>query len=84
MILIESLAFFLHASEQYFTSLQFFAHALRQVMSRPHCTQGLLGKLDLLPLNEVFEFNGLVTQTMTIFAECSSMLIVRTQSQRWR
>ena len=55
MILFESLAFFLHASEQYFTASQFFAHALRQVMSRPHSIQGLLGKLDLLPLNVVLK-----------------------------
>jgi hypothetical protein len=32
------------ACEQYFTSSQFFAQALRHVMTRPHATQGLLGK----------------------------------------
>jgi hypothetical protein len=32
------------ASEQYFTSCQFLAHDLRQVISRPHTWQGLLGK----------------------------------------
>ena len=30
------------------------AQALRQVMSRPHTVQGLLGRLCLLPLKEVF------------------------------
>ena len=32
------------ASEQYFTDSQFFAQALRQVISRPQTAQGLLGK----------------------------------------
>jgi hypothetical protein len=40
------------ASEQYFTSSQFKAQRLRQVIASPHCTHGLLGKLLLLPLNE--------------------------------
>jgi hypothetical protein len=46
------LAFLLprQASEQNFTSSQFFAQALRQLMSRPQAWQGLLGRLDLLPL----------------------------------
>ena len=39
-----------HASEQYFTSAQFLAQLLRQVMSRPQATQGLLGSAALLPL----------------------------------
>ena len=38
------------ASEQYFTCAQFFAHRLRQVISRPQAAQGLLGSEDLLPL----------------------------------
>ena len=38
------------ASEQYFTSAQFLAQLLRQVMSRPQATQGLLGSAALLPL----------------------------------
>lgn len=38
------------ASEQYFTSSQFFAQLFRQVISRPQVTQTLLGKLALLPL----------------------------------
>ena len=38
------------ASEQYFTSAQFLAQLLRQVISRPQVTQILLGKLALLPL----------------------------------
>ena len=38
------------ASEQYFTSVQFFSHRLRQVMARPHATHGLLGSPALLPL----------------------------------
>jgi hypothetical protein len=37
------------ASEQQFTSAQFFAHRRRQLMARPHATQGLLGNADLLP-----------------------------------
>jgi len=41
------------ASEKYFTSCQFLAHDLRQVISRPHTWQGLLGKDCLFPLNEV-------------------------------
>ena len=43
----------LQASEQYFTSSQFFAQLLRQVMSRPQATQGLLGSDDLLPLKDI-------------------------------
>ena len=38
------------ASEQYFTSAQFLAQLLRQVISRPQVTQILLGKPALLPL----------------------------------
>ena len=38
------------ASEQYFTCAQFFAHRLRQVISRPQVAQGLLGSEALLPL----------------------------------
>jgi hypothetical protein len=34
----------LQASEQYFTSSQFLAQALRQVISLPQTVQGLLGK----------------------------------------
>ena len=41
----------LHLSEQYKTCSQFFAQALRQVISRPQVLQGLLGRLCLLPLN---------------------------------
>jgi hypothetical protein len=39
------------ASEQYFTSSQFFAQALRQLMGLPQTAQGLLGRWALLPLN---------------------------------
>ena len=42
-----------HASEQYFTSAQFLAQLLRQVISRPHATQGLLGSADLFPLKPI-------------------------------
>jgi hypothetical protein len=62
---------FRHLSEQYFTSSQFFAHALRQVISRWQTAQILLGKLDLLPLNEL----GFVTPIMTAFNACSSSQI---------
>ena len=41
----------LHASEQYFTSAQFLAQLLRQVISRPQARQTLLGSAALLPLN---------------------------------
>jgi hypothetical protein len=47
---------FLHASEQYKTLSQFFAHDLRQVMSRPQVLQGFLGKVCLFPLNVSFLF----------------------------
>jgi hypothetical protein len=40
-----------HFSEQYFTSAQFFAQALRHVIARPHTRQSLLGRSLLLPLN---------------------------------
>jgi hypothetical protein len=40
------------ASEQTFTSSQFFAQALRQLMGRPQTTQGLLGRWALLPLKD--------------------------------
>jgi hypothetical protein len=39
------------ASEQYFTSAQFFAQLRRQLMGKPQATQGLLGKAALLPRN---------------------------------
>jgi hypothetical protein len=35
--------------EQWRTSGQFFAHFLRQTMTRPHPAQVLLGRYDLLP-----------------------------------
>jgi hypothetical protein len=38
------------ASEQNFTSSQFFAHFLRQVISRPQAAQSFDGKDCLLPL----------------------------------
>ena len=41
-------------SEQYLTSSQFFAQALRQLMGRPQTTQGLLGRWALLPLKSLF------------------------------
>jgi hypothetical protein len=37
------------ASEQYFTSAQFFAQRRRQLIARPQPTQGLLGNAALLP-----------------------------------
>jgi hypothetical protein len=37
------------ASLQYFTSAQFFAQCLRQLMARPQATQGRLGSAALLP-----------------------------------
>jgi len=47
--------FLRQASEQYSTCSQFLAQALRQVMSRPHALQRLLGKLCLLPLKDVVD-----------------------------
>jgi hypothetical protein len=43
-----------HASEQYFTSFQFFAHDLRHVIVRPQTTQGFEGRSALLPLKSFF------------------------------
>jgi hypothetical protein len=45
--------FLRQASEQYFTSSQFLAQLLRQVMARPQAAQGLLCRADLLPLKLV-------------------------------
>ena len=42
------------ASEQYKTSFQFLAHALRHVMVREHTAHSLLGKDCLLPLKSFF------------------------------
>jgi hypothetical protein len=42
------------ASEQYSTSAQFLAQALRQVMVRPQTAQSLEGKACLLPLKSFF------------------------------
>jgi hypothetical protein len=43
-----------HRCEQYFTSSQFFAQALRQDIGRPHARQGLLGSADLFPRKDCF------------------------------
>ena len=43
-----------HFSLQYFTSVQFLAHALRHVIGLPQTAQGLLGRVDLLPLKSAF------------------------------
>ncbi len=48
-------AFFLHLSEQYLTSSQFFSHALRHVIGRWQATQILLGRLALLPLKVILD-----------------------------
>ena len=45
--------FLRQASEQNFTSSQFFAHFFRQVIGRPQTVQGLEGSDCLLPLNGV-------------------------------
>jgi len=45
--------FLRQASEQNFTSSQFFAHFLRQVIGRPQEVQGFEGREHLLPLKEV-------------------------------
>lgn len=42
------------ALEQYFTSSQFLAQALRQLMGRPQRAQGLVGSAALLPLKPRF------------------------------
>jgi hypothetical protein len=42
-----------HGSEQYLTFSQFFAQDFRQVITRPHAAQRLLGRYDLLPLNSI-------------------------------
>jgi hypothetical protein len=41
------------ASEQNFTSSQLFAHFLRHDIGRPHMAQGLDGRVDLFPLNDL-------------------------------
>ena len=46
--------FLRQATEQQSTCSQFLAHALRQLISRPHALQGLLGRCCLLPLNADF------------------------------
>jgi len=47
--------FFLHASEQYFTSSQFLAQDFLQVISFLQTKQVLLGRNDLLPLKLVLD-----------------------------
>jgi hypothetical protein len=46
------------ASLQYFTSAQFLAQLLRQLMGRPQATQGLLGSAALLPRNVALLVDG--------------------------
>jgi hypothetical protein len=46
------------ASEQYFTSFQFLAQFLRQLISRPQIAQILVGNEDLLPLKLISSFAG--------------------------
>ena len=48
-----------HASEQYFTSSQFLAQLLRQVISRPQTMQVLLGSDALLPLKPILHLSRL-------------------------
>ncbi len=50
------------ASEQYFTSSQFFAQDLRHVISLPQTKQTLVGKNDLLPLKPDFLESVMPTQ----------------------
>jgi|GEM_PF-2740413 len=45
---------FRQASEQYFTSAQFFAQDFRHVMGRAHAWQILVGRNCLLPLKSFF------------------------------
>jgi hypothetical protein len=45
------------------------AHALRQIILKPHCAQSLLGKLILLPLNVACLFTNL----KTAFVKCGSI-----------
>jgi hypothetical protein len=40
--------------EQYFTSSQVLAQALRQDIGRPHARHGLLGSVDLFPRKDCF------------------------------
>jgi len=49
------------ASEQYFTSSQFLAQDLRQVISLPQTTQVLLGRNDLFPLKPNFSARAILT-----------------------
>lgn len=61
----------LQACEQYFTSAQFLAQLLRQVISRPQATQGLLGKADLLPLNP---FSGTLIQRVVVVVRIGAVV----------
>ncbi len=54
-----------HASEQYFTSSQFFAQDLRQVISLPQTKQTLEGKNALFPLKPDFLESAIPTQLKT-------------------
>ena len=63
-----------HASEQYFTSSQFFAQLLRQVIARPHVTQILLGRPALLPLKpdwDAIKFVLLVQRVAVVMRICA-------------
>jgi acetoin utilization deacetylase AcuC-like enzyme len=53
------------ASEQYFTSSQFLAQDLRQVISLPQTTQVLLGRNDLFPLKPNFSARAILTYSKT-------------------
>ena len=66
----ETLLFFLHLSEQYFTSSHTLCHFFRQEMVRLHTIQLLAGRKDLLPLKSFMKkqqsgnlFVGLVNRT---------------------
>ena len=61
----------LQASEQYFTSAQFLAQLLRQVISRPQVTQTLLGSADLLPLNA---FNAISAECVVVVVRVGSVI----------
>lgn len=71
------------ASEQYFTSSQFRAQRLRQVIAKPHCTHILLGKLLLLPLKErCVELGAAVGDVAFIAFSCSVILVVQQHKER--
>lgn len=70
----------LQASEQYLTSCQLRAQALRQTMTRPQRRQCLLGKNDLLPLKSArVGGEGMPQMTMILITGSTPIAPLQTQ-----